>query len=276
MIDERIEKGIYKKLSTIMTQDMDCECEVTKIEFKSAMKIQCFADGTQSAETSCYLPKLTFICDGNEVFFIDGYANKMYEEYKQICERYKNGSVVKVLFVAEKNRKTFEAWYNYMDVVKKHRKIVIACNSPLDFCHKFDASKMGAWCTMFYFDKELGAAEVHACVEEFRHHYNDEDFKYIVKSKLCAISIDDMIATNDMSRFEELKVDLMDFVDSDNKKSMTISEEESDQIFKEMLHLTRRLDDHAYTDRALESQTAHLEDECKKTRQRYFKFNLQD
>ena len=151
---------------------------------------------------------------------------------------------MKVLFLSKKNREVFDAWYNYISIIKKNRKTIIACDSPLDFCHKFDVSKMGAVYTTFYFDKDLGLADIHARIVELKHHYNNDAFKYIVENKLHTISIADMVETNDMRKFEELKIDLYDSINNNDKEPIIISAKEYEQIFKEILRLTRRLDEY--------------------------------
>lgn len=165
---------------------------------------------------------------------------------------------MKVLFLSKKNREVFDAWYNYISIIKKNRKTIIACNSPLDFCHKFDVSKMGAVYTTFYFDKDLGLADIHARIVELKHHYNNDAFKYIVENKLRTISIADMVETNDMSKFENLHINDLKIKANDSEtykdSNTTITVEEYDHIGMELLHMQRYIDDLGSRINALEKK----------------------
>lgn len=253
-MDTIIEKEIYKELSRIMTQDMGCECEVVKVW--QELEIPSFLLGTPVIDRA--IPRMEFNMGGVNRNENGNYAAYMYQKYRELCEEYKNGDTMKVMFVSRKNRHVLDAWYNYMDLVKKHRKVIIICESPLDFCHKFDANKMGAAYTTFYFDKDLGPAEIYDCVMEFKHHYSDEAFEYIVGNKLRTISVADMIETNNMSKFENLHIDGLKIkvgdVEATSKKTATITTEEYDHIGMELSHMTRRIDDLSANIQALEKQ----------------------
>lgn len=271
-MDTIIEKQIYKELSRIMTQDMGCECEVIKV-YKEPRHIY------SSVATYESVPCIEFNMGGINRKECGNYAGMMYNLCRKLCEEYKNGDAMKVMFVAKKNRATFDAWYNYMDVIKKHRKIIIACESPLDFCHKFDANKMGAAYTTFYFDKDLGPAEIYDCVMEFKHHYSDEAFEYIVGNKLRTISVADMIETNDMSKFENLHIDGLKIkvgdVEATSKKTATITTEEYDHIGMELLHMTRRIDDLSANIQALEKQV-NIYKKAEKVRKDFYDIDLEN
>lgn len=271
-MDTIIEKEIYKKLSQIMTQDMGCECEVTKV-YKNPEHIR------DTVATYKSVPYIEFNMSGINRKESGNYADMMYNFCKELYEKYKKGDSMKVMFVSEKYYKVFNAWYNYMDVVKKHRKIIIACDSPLDFCHKFDESKMGAAYTTFYFDKELTPLEIHNCIMELKYHYNDETFEYIVENKLRTISVADMIETNDMSKFEELHIDDLKIkvgdIEVKNEKTANITIEEYDHIGMELLHMTRRIDDLSANIQALEKQV-NIYKKAEKVRKDFYDIDLEN
>lgn len=250
-MDTIIEKEIYKELSRIMTQDMGCECEVYKVWRESDSPS--FQLGTPV--TDRVVPWMEFSMGGVDRKESGSYPAYMYSKARELYKEYKKGDFMKVMFVVKKNRAVFDTWYNYMDVVKKHRKIIIACESPLDFCHKFNPDEMGVTYTTFYFDKDLGPADIYECVAEFKHHYTNEEFKYIVENKLRTISIADIVETNDMSKFEELKLETNTLIDLGVKeKSTTISAKEYEQIGIELLSMTRRIDDLSVNIRTLEKR----------------------
>lgn len=235
-----IEKEIYKELSRIMTQDMQCDCIVYKVWRESSSSSLLL--GTPVADR--VTPWMEFSMGGVNRKESGSYPAYMYSKARELYKEYKKGDFMKVMFVAKKNRAVFDAWYNYMDVVKKHRKIIIACESPLDFCHKFDANTMGAAYTTFYFDKDLGPADIYECVAEFKNHYTVEEFKYIVENKLRTISVADMVETNDMSKFEELKLGADALIDLGVKEKSTTIVKGQPQVTLEMyLNLQHQLDE---------------------------------
>ena len=239
-MDTIIEKEIYKELSRIMTQDMQCDCIVYKVWRESNHSSLLLG----APVTDRVVSWMEFNMGGVNRKESGSYPAYMYSKARELYKEYKKGDFMKVMFVAKKNRKTFESWYNYMEVVKKHRKIIIPCDSPLDFCHKFDAGKMGAAYTTFYFDKDLGPADIYECVAEFKHHYTTEEFKYIIENKLRTISVADMVETNDMSKFEELKLGADALIGLGVKEESTTITKEQPQVTLEMyLSLQRQLDE---------------------------------
>lgn len=113
---------------------------------------------------------------------------------------------MRVLFVKPENYQAVCNWYDNLDTVQKHRKVIVICKSPDEFREKFDYSKMNAQCTMFYFDEDLGLAKSFEYYKLFTKLYGEADVRYICENKMRQINIDDLIYRNTFDLFKGFSV----------------------------------------------------------------------
>lgn len=91
---------------------------------------------------------------------------------------------MRILFVSPEKYDAVCSWYDNLDTVQKHRKVIVICKSPDEFREKFDYSKMNAQCTMFYFDEYLGLAKSFEYCKLFTKLYGEADVRYICENKM--------------------------------------------------------------------------------------------
>lgn len=113
---------------------------------------------------------------------------------------------MRILFVSPEKYKQVCAWYEGLDAVQKHRKVIVICKSPDEFREKFDYSKMNAQYTMFYFDEHLGLAKSFEYCKLFTKLYGEADVRYICGNKMRQINIDDLMYRNTFDLFKEFSV----------------------------------------------------------------------
>lgn len=113
---------------------------------------------------------------------------------------------MRILFVSPEKYDAVCSWYDNLDTVQKHRKVIVICKSPDEFREKFDYSKMNAQYTMFYFDEHLGLAKSFEYCKLFTKLYGEADVRYICGNKMRQINIDDLMHRNTFDWFKEFSV----------------------------------------------------------------------
>lgn len=128
---------------------------------------------------------------------------------------------MRILFVSPEKYDAVCSWYDNLDTVQKHRKVIVICKSPDEFREKFDYSKMNAQYTMFYFDEHLGLAKSFEYCKLFTKLYGEVDVRYICGNKMRQINIDDLMHRNTFDWFKEFSVvpECLEDIIRDNKKS---------------------------------------------------------
>ena len=140
----------------------------------------------------------------------------------QVAKQFaKEEANMRILFVSPEKYDAVCSWYDNLDTVQKHRKIIIICKSPNEFREKFDYSKMNAQCTMFYFDEYLGLAKSFEYCKLFTKLYGEADVRYICGNKMRQINIDDLMYRNTFDWFKEFSVvpECLEDLIRDNKKA---------------------------------------------------------
>lgn len=128
---------------------------------------------------------------------------------------------MRILFVSPEKYDAVCSWYDNLDTVQKHRKVIVICKSPDEFREKFDYSKMNAQYTMFYFDEHLGLAKSFEYCKLFTKLYGEVDVRYICGNKMRQINIDDLMHRNTFDWFKEFSVvpECLEDIIRDNKKA---------------------------------------------------------
>lgn len=128
---------------------------------------------------------------------------------------------MRILFVSPEKYDAVCSWYDNLDTVQKHRKVIVICKSPDEFREKFDYSKMNAQYTMFYFDEHLGLAKSFEYCKLFTKLYGEADVRYICGNKMRQINIDDLMHRNTFDWFKEFSVvpECLEDIIRDNKKA---------------------------------------------------------
>lgn len=128
---------------------------------------------------------------------------------------------MRILFVSPEKYDAVCSWYDNLDTVQKHRKVIVICKSPDEFREKFDYSKMNAQYTMFYFDEHLGLAKSFEYCKLFTKLYGEADVRYICGNKMRQINIDDLMYRNTFDWFKEFSVvpECLEDLIRDNKKA---------------------------------------------------------
>ena len=121
-------------------------------------------------------------------------------------QSHKEEDDMRILFVSPEKYDAVCSWYDNLDTVQKHRKVIVICKSPDEFREKFDYSKMNAQCTMFYFDEYLGLAKSFEYCKLFTKLYGEADVRYICGNKMRQINIDDLMCRNTFDWFKEFSV----------------------------------------------------------------------
>ena len=133
--------------------------------------------------------------------------NQEYETIVNVAQQsHKEEDDMRILFVSPEKYKQVCSWYEGLDAVQKHRKVIVICKSPDEFREKFDYSKMNAQCTMFYFDEHLGLAKSFEYCKLFTKLYGEADVRYICGNKMRQINVDDLMYRNTFDWFKEFSV----------------------------------------------------------------------
>lgn len=178
---------------------------------------QCTADYTKRWAEIKHLISMPEISDKFDYEFYDyspsptiNTIDLFNREYGMIVnaerQSHKEEDDMRILFVSPEKYDAVCSWYDNLDTVQKHRKVIVICKSPDEFREKFDYSKMNAQCTMFYFDEYLGLAKSFEYCKLFTKLYGEADVRYICGNKMRQINIDDLMCRNTFDWFKEFSV----------------------------------------------------------------------
>lgn len=114
---------------------------------------------------------------------------------------------MRVLFVKSEDYNQICEWYDGLNEVQKHRKVVAICKSPDQFREQFNIDKFGAQYTTFYFETWLPAKERVEYCKLFVDLYGADTAQYIMKNKMRSIYKTDLLNNNAFDIFRSFILD---------------------------------------------------------------------